>query len=298
MLIVDCVYEEIRQHLGRWTPERGGAMYGLRGHPCITHFEYDDVAETTTGTYVPSARLVAGVKRVEAETGLEFKGIVHSHPRGFVRPSGQDERAVAKFFELNPHFSQMALPIVQEISDDESEAGAPFLHWYRAERVRTRPSPVAGVWQGRGAVSERLGVHVIAEDFHVIPVHGHATLIGTSLEGFVDNGSEVVVGSKVQHIQLLGADLVGLICTCGRHEFMFFVSLAYPVASPLVLYEVDDGTRSLPVVWDGTADPIEQLGQIGRALVSAWLVSLPSAGAMSGSLSKHSTEVSPWQQST
>ena len=290
VLIVDCVYEEIKQHLGRWTPERGGALYGLRGHPCITHFEYDDVAETTAGSYVPSARLVASVQRVEAETGLEFKGIVHSHPRGFVRPSGQDERAVAKFFELNPHFSQMALPIVQEVSDDEGQAEAPFLHWYRAERARSRPSPVSGVWQTRGPVSERLGVHVTAEDFHVLQVHGHARLIGMSLSGFGGEGSEPVLSGKVQHIQLMGADLVGLVCSTGGREFMFFVSLAYPVASPLVLYEVDGSTRSLKVAWDGTADPIDQLGQIARALMSAWPsqnapYQVPSAFA--GSSSEH-----------
>jgi hypothetical protein len=270
VLIVDCVYEEIRQHLGRWAPERGGALYGLRGHPCITHFEYDEAGETTAGSYVPSVRLVASVQRVEAETGLEFKGIIHSHPRGFVRPSGQDERAVAKFFELNPHFSHMALPIVQEVSDDDGHPEVPFLYWYRAERARSRPNPVASVWQTRGTVSEQLGVHVTQEDFHVLQVHGHARLIGMNLGEVGGEASEPVLSSKVQHIQLMGADLVGLVCSTGGREFMFFVSLGYPVASPLVLYEVDGSTRSLQVAWDGTADPIDQLGQIARSLMSAW----------------------------
>lgn len=290
MLIVDCVYEEIKVHIARCAPERGGALYGLRGHPCVTHFESDDDAATSAASYLPSTRLVASVQRVESETGLEFKGIVHSHPRGLVHPSGQDERAVAKFFELNPHFSQMAVPIVQQVSDDDGDASTQFLYWYRAERVRARLSGIAGIRQTKSDDSERLRVHVTPEDFHVLPIHGHARLLGMNLSGSDGGGSKLVVSSKVQHIQLKGADLIGLVCSTGGREYMFFTSLAYPVASPLVLYEVDGNMQSLQVAWDGMADPIEQVKHISRELIAAWANEIAPdqvQSALIGNLSEH-----------
>ncbi len=80
MILTDLVYQEIREHLALHRPERGGALYGPKNYPVVTHFEYDFDAETSAVSYVPSTRLIKNVSIVEHETGLQLKGIIHSHP--------------------------------------------------------------------------------------------------------------------------------------------------------------------------------------------------------------------------
>lgn len=87
MIVTDLVYQQIREHLARHQPERGGALYGPKDYPIVTHFEYDFDARTTEVSYVPSPRLIANAPRVEKASGLRFKGIVHSHPRGMIQTS-------------------------------------------------------------------------------------------------------------------------------------------------------------------------------------------------------------------
>lgn len=140
MVITDIVYAEIHDSIAAHPAERGGALYGPRNYPLVTHFEYDEAGRTSSVSYVPSSRLIANVPRIERETGLQFKGIIHSHPRGLTRPSQGDEQTVGSFFRLNPHLSQMALPIVQPVSPSPGRTatdGGRFLHWYRAERAGT-----------------------------------------------------------------------------------------------------------------------------------------------------------------
>ena len=73
MVITDLVYGEIRSELASQAPERGGALYGSKGYPFVTHFEFDPEGETSSVSYVPSSRLIANVPKVEAETGLQFE---------------------------------------------------------------------------------------------------------------------------------------------------------------------------------------------------------------------------------
>ena len=131
------VLEDIKRDIAAHRPERGGALYGIKNIPLITHFEYDDAGKTSYASYVPSTQLIANVQRVERETGLQFKGIVHSHPRGLNHPSGGDEKTVQSFFRLNPHYSVIALPIVQEIHPRQDPDSSECVHWYRVERRGT-----------------------------------------------------------------------------------------------------------------------------------------------------------------
>ena len=278
MLIVDTVYEQIRDQLARFEPERGGALYGVRGYPCVTHFEYDPAAVTTGASYLPSVQLIGNVQRVESKTGLEFKGIIHSHPAGIARPSGQDEWAASKFFELNPHHSWMAMPIVQELGTDRSHPER-FLHWYRVERSRAKPGrPTRARGRPFGvAETQPVAVMVVADDFHVIPLREHVHWLAQRLSH--GSSRRFDIGPALQLLQLQGADLVGMVSTADDGtEFMYFASMAYPVAAPLVLHRSGLNTQSLRFDWDGTTDALQSLEQMACALESEWEKSHSTVG--------------------
>lgn len=290
MVIIDSVVRQIHEHIARHAPERGGALYGPRGYPLVTHFEFDSHARTTSVSYVPSTQLIDNVQRVEREANLQFKGVIHSHPRGFARPSAGDERTVASFFRLNPHCSAMALPIVQQCAPDVADAET-FLFWFRAER-----RDPAGRWRGDGypAVSDvpasslhryavdsdadfafaesasqtLAGVQVIAEDFHVVPLDEHVTRIVRELAA-VDIA--LTVQPRLNYVKLLNAELVGLVAQGPHgHEFMYFVSLDYPIVAPAVLYRQTGETQMLAVAWNGVSALDDSVGRIVQTLLGVW----------------------------
>lgn len=271
MLIVDAVYDQIHSELASFRPERGGALYGLRGYPCITHFEYDEDARTTQASYLPSSRLIGNVRRVEAETGLEFKGIIHSHPDGFARPSIQDERAAATFFRLNPHHAQMAMPIVQSVKARQN-AQEEFLYWFRVERTKaSRPATRALSSSSSSAqrVAEDDGVIVLREEYHILPLYRHFKYLVRTLEEAV--GQQFNISKNHQPLQMSGATLIGLVATDARgDELMYFISMAYPVAAPLILYRKNSETASLNCPWDGTTETEPLISEIARRLAVIW----------------------------
>lgn len=281
MVITDLVYEQIRANIAAHAPERGGALYGPRAFPLVTHFEFDPEGLTSSVSYVPSTRLIANVPRVERETGLQFKGIVHSHPDGFVRPSGGDEQTVGSFFRMNPHFAAMALPIVQQ----QRGEGA-FMRWYRAERREDRRARPARLPFGQAASVEAPtgGVEVLDEDFHVLPVAEH---VGRILAELRARGLVLATDGALQSLRLQNAELVGLVAASGEgQEFMYFVSIDYPVVPPVVLCQVGGATEQLRFVWDGLGDTGASLQSIGEALAQRWrsaaVPSVPTARSAPG----------------
>jgi proteasome lid subunit RPN8/RPN11 len=278
MIMTDLVYDEIRSELASHRPERGGALYGPKGYPAVTHFEYDAEGETSAMSYVPSSRLVANVVRVERETGLQFKGIVHSHPPGLLRPSSGDAKTVQTYFRLNPHVSAMALPIVQELTVDAVGDSPRFLHWYRAER--RKPARRRHLFEEDDAGD----VAILDEAMHVLPLHAHVTKL---LELLAAEGLHLRCEPKVQHLKLRHAELLGLIAQDDfGHEFMYFVSLDYPVMTPVVLYQQDKTTCNLPILWNGIEAAEESLAAIARSLCNEWR---PSSSQPSDLLSAYSS---------
>lgn len=274
MVITDLVYEQIRAYIASHAPERGGALYGPRAFPLVSHFEFDPEGLTSSVSYVPSGRLIANVPRVERETGLQFKGIVHSHPDGLTRPSAGDEQTVGSFFRMNPHFAAMALPIVQRQRGD-----GPFMRWYRAERREEPPTRPLRLPFGQVAAASAgsAGVEVLAEDFHVLPISGHVSrVLGLLRERGIALGADGVL----QSLKLQNAELVGLVASSPEgHEFMYFVSIDYPVVPPVVLCQVGGSTEQLRFVWDGLGDADGCLRTIAETLAERWRGAAAPGGA-------------------
>lgn len=110
--IFDTVLEKIQATIGSRRPESGGALLGSYGNSLIVDFLFDDAGETTGSTYVPSVDLSERVRGQERERNLQFKGVVHSHPGSFDRPSGPDEHSFGAGLDANPELPRYLAPIV------------------------------------------------------------------------------------------------------------------------------------------------------------------------------------------
>ena len=179
-----------------------------------------------------------------------------------------DEQTVASFFRLNPHFSFMALPIVQQISSDESLSGQQFLHWYRAERRREPMSRVPVDAPSQTYTSPQRSVEVLSEDFHVLPILEHVQTITKTLR---HRGIDLHISEKLQHLKINNSELVGLVATSSSgYEFMFFTSIDYPTVAPIVIYQRYGKTNNLRPQWDGISDLLGSLRQVAELLSEEW----------------------------
>jgi hypothetical protein len=285
MVITDIVYSEIRDKIACHAPERGGALYGPRSYPFVTHFEFDADGLTSSVSYVPSTRLIENVPRVERETGLQFKGVVHSHPRGMTRPSAGDEQTVGSFFRSNPHFSQFTLPIVQPLSplrQPGAEDNRTFLHWYRAERAGPSATPSAPTTQpsrwlsaysesgfsATGAVPRTSAPAVLIreEELHVLPVRDHMQQLLTRI---ACAGVRLSLDPALQPLKVQNAELVGLVAreagVRAPRELYYFVSIDYPIVPPVVLHGLDNSTTQLRFHWDGFGNADESIASVAQA---------------------------------
>ena len=110
--VFDTVLEKIQKSVGSIVPESGGALLGSYGNSLIVDFLFDSAAETTGVSYVPSLSIAERVRTEELNRNLQFKGIVHSHPGSFDKPSGPDEFSFGAGLEANPELSRYLAPIV------------------------------------------------------------------------------------------------------------------------------------------------------------------------------------------
>lgn len=241
MLILDIVYEHIRDAIAVHPPERGGALYGPPMRRVVTQFVLDANASTTAASYVPSAALIANVKHIERSTGLQFKGIVHSHPRGITRPSAGDTQTVSSFFKKNPHFSNIELPIVQQVSRSEN---AKFLYWYRAERRSES-----------GGFIRRAQAEVLDSEFSVIPLGRHIDDLVARLRS---HGIAIEFDPAIRYLSVRNSMLIGLVSRrfdARGHTVEFLISPEYPTVAPVVLHGDSSATHVLGFPWNGLEDP-------------------------------------------
>lgn len=101
--------------IGTQMPEHGGAFGKDIRTGCITRFYYDRTATETGGTYSPDTKAVSAAMRRWEQEGVEFCGMIHSHPAGFPQPSAYDLRYAADIIRAMPNTLTegiMHMPIV------------------------------------------------------------------------------------------------------------------------------------------------------------------------------------------
>ena len=121
ILFTDTVMAEIDRSIAQREPEQGGALLGAPDSNLISHFIFDEDAEVSQVTYLPSKRLIKTVQEFEKQDGLQFKGVIHSHPGMMDHPSGQDHHAFASQLTHNLHMGRFIAPIVTRLPHNKKK---------------------------------------------------------------------------------------------------------------------------------------------------------------------------------
>jgi hypothetical protein len=94
-------------------PEAGGILLGPIGSMDVTAYHFDSTATTSTSTYTPDhIALRRKMQELWIPSGIDMKGLVHSHPGRFDRLSGGDMIYIRRLLEKNPDLSFFIAPIV------------------------------------------------------------------------------------------------------------------------------------------------------------------------------------------
>lgn len=235
--ILDTVIRQVQNEVAAHEPERGGALLGPRGRDVVSLFVPDPAARVTAVSYIPSRRLISTVTEFEREAGLEFKGILHSHPSSLDRPSGQDNAEVAKGLGLNPHLALYLCPIVthREVArgtDHETAVAGGKISWHAARRTRSN------------------GVRVQRMPVTVIPLDADAERVAHRY------GASTPVPAVELNVE--GVDLVGRRIVLPGLEVLVLFSESHPAVAPVVLATPEGGsTRQLHLEWS-LAVPAEE----------------------------------------
>ena len=86
------VYDQICNTIGRCPPESGGILGSSDGGKTIDRFYFDATAKVTGGTYSPDTEVINRVLAHWDTQDILLVGFVHSHPKGYAKPSEGDYR--------------------------------------------------------------------------------------------------------------------------------------------------------------------------------------------------------------
>lgn len=237
--ILDRVQDKIARLIAAHPPEKGGALLGIIGEPFVTKFIFDEHARTTSASYQPSRELAAQVKEMEVAENLEFKGVIHSHPGRFDRPSAQDERELLVGLDLNPHMPHYLVPIVttmpplKPLDTHELACGSGKISFFAAYR------------KGRGAQVRRIAVREV-------PMQQDMENVRIAFGG--------TTPSEVFTTTVQGVDMIAARLQLDGLELLALTSNLYPAVAPLFLVTAMDGTtEQVQAPWLLALPPEERL---------------------------------------
>jgi molybdopterin/thiamine biosynthesis adenylyltransferase len=219
----------------------------------VSHFIFDEHAQTTGASYVPSEELGIAVNQAErAGGGLELKGILHSHPGGMNHPSTTDLASFESYLVSNPHLDDLAVVICtfarEALRSNEIQLGDLRYSLFRAFRT------------GSGTALLR------AEKPRVLPIEGlQRVLVDVLGADWSASGTEAMVTDGT------GALLFQLEKE-GRPQAIVVVPESYPGMAPVVHIELDTGattTVALPWSWGMSFDA--RVNEYAHALAAAFL---------------------------
>lgn len=141
--ITRAVYDKIAATVGTMNAEQGGALGWLENDPVVRFFRFDDTARTTGATYSPDEKSLNDMFRDEWNpSGIRLAGFVHSHPRGFARPSPGDLEYAERILAAIPDLPYLVLPIAQTVPDTGAFTLSPFLAIREGDTVRAHRVPL------------------------------------------------------------------------------------------------------------------------------------------------------------
>ncbi|MBN1629476.1 MAG: ThiF family adenylyltransferase [Thermoleophilia bacterium] len=220
LALTDEVLDQIEECIASHPPERGGALLGPVGLPIATLFVFDPGATTSGASFRASAQLTQMLKDlVRHDPGLEFKGVLHSHPGSFDRPSSQDQVAFEDNLRRNPWLGRVWGPIVT-----------------RGPAEGSHEAPLAS-----GKVSFFVGEPLRGGGLEVTPVEVKVIPIGQDLAALADLLGGRVEG-RASHAYLPGLGfLIGGTVALEEGRVTYLASEHYPAVAPIVMIEAADG---------------------------------------------------------
>ena len=235
----ECV-TAICAQIGEPAPERGGALLGPRHSNLITQCLYDEKAQTTRATYRPSVELGQRVRAFEAAGDLVLRGIVHSHPGTFDRPSAGDHRAFAELLSANPQMPAMLAPIVTQGCGDELAEHEVLL----APGIKM--SCFEAGWMNTGNVVRRgtrppRAVHVVKVGATVVAIQAATELLAAELAQYMQVGTQF----RDAAINISGVDYQTKTLALGSGELMLLFPTTFPSAKPIALLTRNANTKPL-----------------------------------------------------
>jgi proteasome lid subunit RPN8/RPN11 len=268
IVLTDRVVADIGRSIATHEPERGGALLGLPYSNVICSFIADPQAKTSHVTYQPSAHLRDLVQQQEISRGLQFFGIVHSHPGNCHQPSTGDHIAFLNSLKANPHLSGFVAPIVTldreadaDCLNEVSLSPRGRLTCYVAYRPRHRQGKSttvnnlalsrAGVlkerFRGWDAAEDALSVRPL--DCTIMPIGRHMASVLDGLRqhhfSMEQESGYLSVSGCIFQTETLRAD---------QFEIIFLFPPTYPVTRPFLLFtntarDSAEATRELEFNW-------------------------------------------------
>jgi hypothetical protein len=255
-LFTDCVIEQIGKGIAAHMPERGGALLGPPAMPLVSHFLADAQASVTRGSYIPSIDLVQGVAEIEQTEGLQFKGVIHSHPGSLDRPSGPDQRAFRRGLDLNPRMAAFLAPIVtldraadesrpNEITITADSRMTVHVAYRRTPKQDTEPLKRSSTRPG----GERLIIET--PPCQVIPVGVHVSEV---MDGLAKEG-EPTGQLRWGTLAVNGIHFISATFLMAGSEVIFLFPPTYPTSKPALLVtkiaqDHFDDTREISFGWE------------------------------------------------
>jgi hypothetical protein len=170
------------------------------------------------------------VRALELSGDVVLRGIVHSHPGTFDRPSAGDHRAFAELLSANPHMASMLAPIVTQGCGDELGEHEVLLapgikmSCFEVDWTNTAKSV------RRSAGAQRL-IRVAKVGATVVPVQAATELLATGLRQQLQVGTEI----KDAAINISGVDFQTKTLALGSAELMLLFPTTFPSAKPIAL---------------------------------------------------------------
>jgi proteasome lid subunit RPN8/RPN11 len=273
VIFTDDVIGALGSQIAAAPPEVGGALLGIPCSNVVTRFLPDPDAETTDASYLPTPALRARVREEELRSGLEFRGIVHSHPGSMNHPSQPDLRALGIGLASNSHLPSLVAPIITidrgaELDDDAQLSLQPrgrltcYVAGRRAPDARSDDAlPDARTQRPREVKLEKamVGVMPIAAD------------VSAMAEGFV--AGFAVVKQEQGYRPVNGLLFISRTLRCDSGELILLFPPQYPVSPPIAFLALagDPNTQqvSFPWVFSNSRDRLAECRQATLKILEA-----------------------------
>ncbi len=257
ILFTDTVMAEIDQSIAQKEPEQGGALLGAPDSNLISHFIYDEDAEVSHVTYLPSKRLIKAVQELEKQDGLQFKGIIHSHPGMMDHPSGQDHHAFASQLTHNLHMGRFIAPIVTRHLQNKKEL--------KSHELALGDGAKLSCYQAHFSFDKTINDNHLSVTSCEVGLVCYSAAI-KHLMDMLELEFDQVIEAKSDVLMINGLLHIARVIKTPLFELQIFFPQNFPTVAPLILFSEYQGKKlglaqSINLTWSIVDVHPEKLGE-------------------------------------